>query len=137
VTDGEGLVPPEAPGASRLVEWLGSWSAFHDFLLLSCPAQGHTDGTIQIRGWVTDPSAHDSEGHFVRRSHCLITLGLSAITRRSVAPETFPAIIFEFVVGREAGGWGVSWTSSYGAEGSFGCSLLTCDIVSAPANDDA
>ena len=110
---------PAVPGVAAVVEWLGNLS-FHDFELLALPPADATNGSIQIRGWVTDWHATDERGFFRRSKFCVIVIALGGIRRTSVSSDNLPAIIFGLeIVALCQQLWRVEWTCSYGVEGAY------------------
>jgi hypothetical protein len=117
------------PGATAVVEWLGGWT-FHDFELLALPPPGAKNGTIQIRGWVTDWHATDERGFFKRCRFCVIAMALGGIRSASVEGEELPAIIFGLEITPTTGQfWRVEWTSSYGVEGAYEAETVSLSLV--------
>jgi hypothetical protein len=109
---------PEVDGANAVVAWFGAWPRFHDHYLLCAPESGCTSGELRIHGWVTNWNAVDDTGHFLQDRHCVVTLELDRIESVELTERTFPAIIFDLSLARDASGWTISWESSYGAAGS-------------------
>jgi hypothetical protein len=125
----EAVGGPAVPGVTAVVEWLGGWT-FHDFELLALPPAGAKDGTIQIRGWVTDWHATDERGFFKRSRFCVIVVALGAICSASVEGEELPAIIFGLDITPVAEQrWRVEWTSSYGVEGVYEAETVSLSLA--------
>lgn len=110
---------PAIPGADAVVNWFGGWTSFHDFYLLSLPADDVTAGEMCIHGWVTR-SETDARGYFETAKHCVVRVQLDGIRSQATrAPDTppLPAILFTLTIEPTNDGWAVTWNSSYGCEG--------------------
>jgi hypothetical protein len=128
---------PAVPGATAVGEWLGGWT-FHDFELLALPPAGAKDGTIQIRGWVTDWHATDERGFFKRSRFCVIALALGGIRNASVEGEELPGIIFGLDITPVTEQlWRVEWTSSYGVEGAYEAETVSLSLAAEDKPDTA
>lgn len=116
------------PGGQALIDWFGRVHHFHDAELLEVKLVSNGPSTLRIRTWrMTDKV--DARGYFVLDKHIVVTILMEGITHIELDHFHLPAIIFDLQITRAEDGYWLTWTSSYGVEGSLRAAQLRIDLA--------
>lgn len=105
-------------GGRELIDWFGRVPRFHDAELLRIDLSSANGGSLHVHAWnLTD--VVDSEGFYVTDKHALVTVSFVNVRRIDLSEFHLPGIISSMEFEDAKPGTEVSWTSSYGVDGSI------------------
>ena len=102
----------------KLVHWFGQMPRFHDAKLLNIALHSNEPSMLRIHAFqMTDKV--DEQGYFVLEKHAVVTLSLEEVTSVSLTDLNLPAIIHDLHIMDVSDGVEITWSSSYGVEGTL------------------
>ncbi|MGO9483823.1 MAG: hypothetical protein ACLPX9_04440 [Rhodomicrobium sp.] len=108
----------DIPGGQELIDWFGYVPGFHDAYLLDANFMSNGQSSLRIHAFrMTDEV--DDKGYFVLDRHVVVTITLEAVTHINLSDFNLPGIIFELTVSSADGDIQLTWTGSYGIEGTI------------------
>ncbi len=118
-------------GAGRLIELLGRWPSFHDaeVVRLSLDREGIDGPSLHLAIHLFEVSAEvGPSGPYVRKNHTLVTFRFVDVAMTDLRGFNQQNVLFNLRFERlnsdehDGRHLGVTLESSFGLEGSFGCS---------------
>lgn len=108
----------DVPGANALIEWFGRVPRFHDAHLLEITLSSIGPRRLRISTWIMTDKVDDN-GYFVLEKHAVVTLTLNFVTSVSLSEFDLPGIIFDLEISKIERMYHVTWTGSYGVNGTL------------------
>jgi hypothetical protein len=119
----------ELPGGAAIVDWFGRMPRFHDANLLGLSLVPGGESVLTLHAWDTTDQIDDG-GFFVLSRHAVVKIRMTDVTAASLSDfHMFPAIIFDLELTRSGDLFNLTWTSSYGVEGSIWAGALAFELA--------
>jgi hypothetical protein len=120
--------PKNVVGLDKLVHWFGRMPRFHDAKLLNIALHSNEPSSLRIHAFqMTDKV--DEQGCFVLDKHAVVTISVQEITSVSLTDFNLPGIIHDLHIADTGDGAQVTWSSSYGVEGTLKAKRVSIDLV--------
>ncbi|MCX5514550.1 hypothetical protein C3941_22810 [Kaistia algarum] len=118
----------EIPGGQALLDWFGYPTHFHDAYVLEINLSNHKSSSIRIHSWVMTDQI-DANGYYVLDKHVVVIISLEGITHISLDWFDASGIVSDWTFDKAEDLFLVSWTESYGVNGTIKAKRLKIDLV--------
>jgi len=118
------------PGGQALIDWFGRVHRLHDAELFEINLTSNGASVLRVRTFQMTGKT-DDRGHFILEKHAVVTITLDQVTYVALSNFNLPGIIFDLEITRFEDALQVSWSGSYGVEGTLRAKHLQVAFVPA------
>jgi hypothetical protein len=117
----------DIPGGQALTNWFGRVPRFHDAELLEVNLVSNGPSTLRVHVWqMTDKV--DDKGYIVLDKHVTVVITLLAVSHVTLSDFNLPGIIFDLQVTNAGVEFQLTWSGSYGVEGTIRAQQMRIDF---------